>query len=181
MKKNIAPGDKFGDLEIVHEIERKKYKYVQPIRTFHCACSCGNEIAVKITLLAKGKINCGCAMRGRTPKKYVKLRIKWRDLRDRHAGEWCSEWNDFYVFLKDMGSDHFGMILRRKDETQPFSKDNCYWCPIKGKMIAHQGATKNITQWAEHLGISVDRLRLRLKNKSIEEILVKALDYDRPV
>ena len=40
----------------------------------------------------------------------------------------CERWrDDFAAFLLDMGQKPpFGM-LKRRDESQPYSRDNCYW------------------------------------------------------
>ena len=42
------------------------------------------------------------------------------------------KWNNFYIFLKDMGmppKDFFGnrMSLDRKDSNKDYTKDNCQW------------------------------------------------------
>jgi hypothetical protein len=40
----------------------------------------------------------------------------------------CDEWaNSFDAFLRDMGNRPAEMVLRRRDDSGPFCKENCYW------------------------------------------------------
>jgi predicted GIY-YIG superfamily endonuclease len=48
----------------------------------------------------------------------------------------CDRWRDFRNFHEDMGEQYQeGMILRLKDSTKPYSKDNCSWVWRYGKSI----------------------------------------------
>ena len=48
------------------------------------------------------------------------------------TGQRCSEWKSFENFLKDMGEATWGEVLRRKDTTKKFCRDNCCWSSGRG-------------------------------------------------
>jgi hypothetical protein len=39
----------------------------------------------------------------------------------------CDEWQDFWIFYKDMGEPPEGMSIERKDNDACYSKSNCKW------------------------------------------------------
>jgi hypothetical protein len=45
------------------------------------------------------------------------------------------EWLKFENFYRDMGAPPCGSILLRRDESQPFCKENCYWDTETNKYI----------------------------------------------
>jgi len=52
----------------------------------------------------------------------------WVGMRFRNKDAVCPEWeNSAAAFLADMGERPQGKTLRRKDPTQPYSKENCAW------------------------------------------------------
>lgn len=50
-----------------------------------------------------------------------------------------SGWEEFENFFKDMGPRPVGGGLRRRDESQDFSKGNCYWYVPKNPSVRSKG------------------------------------------
>ena len=69
----------------------------------------------------------------------------------------CPEWDDFNVFLEDMGDRPEGMSIDRRDNNSGYSKGNCRWITLQEQNhntsrsinIEWKGATKTLRQWAE--------------------------------
>lgn len=91
------------------------------------------------------------------------------------------EWKDYNVFEKDtIVGWQKGMILCRKNESEPFSKDNYEWRE-KGQekfeklvKITFNGETKTLLEWCADLGINYQGARQRYfkgKNYTVEQIL----------
>ena len=60
---DIKPGDTFGRLTVVREIEGKRESERVVRRQFLCRCSCGNPLPVHKTITAlrnRGQTSCGC-------------------------------------------------------------------------------------------------------------------------
>ncbi len=81
------------------------------------------------------------------------------------------EWEDFWVFERDMGSKPPDAILMRRDPGQGWSPDNCTW-GTKAEVIARRpttrfytfnGQTLTLTGWAKETNINVGVLRARAR------------------
>ena len=92
----------------------------------------------------------------------------------------CPEWDDFTVFIKDMGERPDGLTLERIDNNQGYSPDNCKWATRKEQMtncranhnLTFAGRTQNIAQWQEELGFKNTLLNSRLRRGwSVERAL----------
>ena len=58
--------------------------------------------------------------------EYKKEHATWSKL-IRTKQPMCERWQDFAAFVDDMApKPPFGM-LKRRDESQPYGPDNCYW------------------------------------------------------
>ena len=82
----------------------------------------------------------------------------------------ADEWNNFESFYLDMADGHFkGAHLDRIDNCSGYRKDNCRWVTAKTNAnnrrgcvnIEHNGVTKTLSEWCEHLGIPKARVYKR--------------------
>jgi len=96
------------------------------------------------------------------------------------------EWNDYTVFLKDMGERPKGLSLDRIDNDGDYRKDNCKWSTQKEQMrnmrgnhiIEYDGKSMCVAEWAEYLDISLTALRNRLHRKwSIKRALTTPIAH----
>lgn len=84
----------------------------------------------------------------------------------------CDRWiNSFENFIEDMGfkpSKEYS--LDRKNNELGYSKENCRWATKKEQcrnqrtnvLITYNGETKCVSEWAEKLGVSRERLNHRV-------------------
>ena len=89
-------------------------------------------------------------------------------------------WNDFTIFLNDMGLPPKGTSIERIDNSGDYCKENCKWATRKEQMrntrhnkyLEYQGKKMMICEWAEHLGLKSVLLRVRLgRGWSVERTL----------
>lgn len=114
-----------------------------------CECSCGNTVSVQSSTLNNGlKQSCGCLEKetrktrrsthgmSRTREYNSWLSMKQRceyekaDSFEYYGGRGikiCREWNNFGMFLSDMGLCPPGMSLDRIDVNTQYCKGNCRW------------------------------------------------------
>lgn len=82
-----------------------------------------------------------------------------------------SKWEDFTVFLSDMGEAPKGYTLGRKDNDGPYTRNNCEWQPwakqARNKRntlrLTINGISKPIADWADETGIDAGTIRARLR------------------
>ena len=97
----------------------------------------------------------------------------------------CERWNDFRVFLADIGEPPAGTTLDRIDNASGYSRDNCRWATHieqhnnkRGNLhLTYDGITKTCAQWARHVGVSygcfISRVRRGWSMKKIVETPVR--------
>jgi hypothetical protein len=156
-----------------------------------CRCACGAErVLVANILLSGNNRSCGCLKRevlgnatrthGRANSRLTGYKYRtygiWQAMRDRcnnpNRADWhryggagitvTPEWDDFTVFLADMGAAPEGLTLDRIDGTLGYSKQNCRWATYKQQAINSSRATvymvggkrDSISGWARTWGIS---------------------------
>lgn len=83
----------------------------------------------------------------------------------------CDEWHDVKNFYDwAVKADYKeGLELERNDNNKGYSPGNCRWATRKEQTrntrrnikITYQGATKVLTDWAEHFGIPINTLQYR--------------------
>lgn len=192
-------GRRFGRLTVISLIGVKNNHTL-----WNCLCDCGNKKVSHSAVLSGGKTrSCGCLhnefvsrinLTHGLANKMPEYRI-WKHLRGRcnnpkdsgyhhygGRGIFVSDaWNDFRVFLKDMGSrpspNH---SIERKDNDGPYSGENCFWATRKQQSV-NKRSTRRITigketlslmEWCERFGINYGTAFNRLKNGWSAEIAV---------
>lgn len=95
-------------------------------------------------------------------------------------------WDDFLVFLQDMGPRPEGTTLGRKDNDRGYFPDNCRWETQKQqdfnkrttRMVTLCGETMALKEWSRKLSISHQALRYRIGAGWPEELILStALDH----
>jgi hypothetical protein len=84
----------------------------------------------------------------------------------------CGQWDNFDVFLKDMGYRPEGTTLDRIDPNGNYEPGNCRWADAltqrnncrDNKLISFRGVEKTPIQWARGAGISGELLRWRISH-----------------
>ena len=92
----------------------------------------------------------------------------------------CDRWNDFSLFLEDMGEKPFGMSIDRIDSKKNYDPSNCRWATFKdqanntsrNRVLVYQGRSMNLGQWAVETGLSRHTIATRIQRGwSIERAL----------
>jgi hypothetical protein len=96
----------------------------------------------------------------------------------------CEQWDDFLLFLTDMGEKPEGMFLERIDNNKGYAPDNCKWASRSEqnnnkrncRMYTYDGKTQSIAMWAREFHFKRDTLKQRLNSGwSIEKALTTPL------
>jgi hypothetical protein len=187
---NIKPGDKFGRLTIITEVEQRNKK-----RYFLCQCDCGKQKTIWISALSTGNTkSCGCLQREITIRRNFKhgfnrtrlYRIwchmigRCQSPKDSHYKYYggrgisvCDEWrNDFSAFFQWAMANGYktNLTLDRKNVNGNYEPSNCKWSTWKqqsnnrtnNRYITFGSKTLTCQQWAEEIGIAPGALRYRL-------------------
>jgi len=186
---NIQPGERFGRLTIIHEVEKRNKK-----RYFLCECDCGNTREVRLVALRSGEIkSCGCLRNEQNRVANLKhggwgsrLYRIWHSMKQRclnpndssyiHYGargiEVWKDWLDFESFyqwaVNNGYEDH--LTLERKNVNGNYEPSNCEWIPQseqlnntrRSRLITYNDKTQNLKQWADELGFTYKQLQKRL-------------------
>ncbi|HSW35847.1 MAG TPA: hypothetical protein VLH18_04500 [Candidatus Limnocylindrales bacterium] len=190
-KANINPGDVFGRLTIVEELEKKNHN-----RQFLCKCECGAKTTVDSSkLISKNTQSCGCLKReimanknrthgkSKTPLYSVWNSMKGRCYNPSDAGfrdyggrgiTVCGEWQEFEPFMEWALKSGYrkGLTIERVDNNGNYEPQNCKWIPRSeqsanrrtNRYLKFRGNLKTMAQWSRDLGINYDTLKDRLNN-----------------
>lgn len=136
--KLVTVGMKFGKLAVVEKItinRRTNWKVI---------CDCGQEKIMRTEHLSSGRAKgCGCKRYNRLNldhghashraigRKQTPTYKSWADAREnarKHPElEFHEPWNNFSVFLQDMGERQDWECLGRKEFEEGYYPDNCFW------------------------------------------------------
>ena len=195
--KNDMTGRTFGEWNVLEYAGSRQGPW------FKCRCSCGFIGIVKGLELRRGSNSCG--HNGTTYKHGMRRRSQdgqpaeytvWLDMRDRcnnpnnkshinYGGRGitvCERWDDFAVFLADMGSRPTPQhTIDRTDNNGNYEPSNCRWATRAEQarnsrgtvLVTHDGVTMCLKDWCTHLGVSYNAVVVRRirKNESAESIL----------
>ena len=179
-------GQKFNRLTAIEPVGRSGTSVL-----WRCVCDCGEQTEVRAYALRSGEIkSCGCARadrvitHGKTNTPEYKA---WAGMIARCCNEKnkryplyggrginvCDRWRaSFSDFLADMGQRPSPKhSLDRINNDGDYEPGNCRWadqktqCRNRRNNVRHtaHGLTMTLPEWAEHLGIPVGTLRVRMK------------------
>lgn len=189
MRLKINPGDRYGHLIIIDEIESTIKSNGQTQRQFRCLCYCGKETIGKLDYLRNGnKTSCGC-IRGKDGKHHqtgTRLYRIWSNMKQRctlithekyhHYGgrgiEVCKEWQNFETFYEWAMSNGYSdeLTIDRINNDGNYEPTNCRWVTQKAQannkrnnvLITHNNENKTIAEWSEFANIPQSVLQWRL-------------------
>jgi len=167
-------GQTFGAWTVTGEPRRDGH------RTFwRCQCSCGEVAEVRGDSLRGGQtVQCALCHRRTAAKTHglagTPTWLSWQAMRNRCLCEGSADyaryggagvtitprWDDYLVFLSDMGERPTGKTLDRIDVTRGYEPDNCRWATPKQQgrnrhrtvWLTANGKRQSITDWADELG-----------------------------
>ena len=145
-------------------------------------CDCGTEkMVLRHNVKSGGSASCGCRERGignfKHGGKGTPEYISWKNMRSRclnpnHSryDDWggrgirvCERWDDFTLFLRDMGAKPTGCTLDREDNNKDYTPENCKWSTITEQnnnqrrrkdavLLTDNGVTQTLPEWARDTG-----------------------------
>lgn len=146
MRKFIDHTNKtYGNIKVLRKSDFRKSNHIY----WDCLCSCGREFKTRSGSLSVQKIKsckfCGIRKNTKHLLTKTKTHAAWRNMRYRcnnvkskrykdYGGRGikvCKEWNNFIVFLSDMGEKPNGMSLDRINNNKGYYKKNCRWATYK--------------------------------------------------
>jgi len=187
-------GSKYGLLSVQKVFRRASDNRV----AVHATCECGGLYTGRLNDLRVGNTSsCGCLWEysvkasnrshghsvnyRRSPTMASFHNMHTRCERESHPKyhnyggrgiRVCAEWDDFNVFLSDMGECPNGMTLERVDVNLGYSKDNCIWLEkskqalnkTNSVMLSYLGITKCLSEWCKDLGLSYSAIAYRIRS-----------------
>lgn len=197
----IVPGSKFDRLTVLASAPAKNKK-----SRWLCRCECGKEKVVQSYYLStKHTRSCGClsvdtstVLNTTHGMTYTRTYTVWSTMRARCNNPYhkkyyryggrgisvCTRWDDYNLFLEDMGEARPGYSLDRVDNDRDYSPSNCRWATAKEQAnntrrnvwLTWAGKTLSIADWAIVLKVNGATLYQRFhKGWDTERILTQPI------
>jgi len=145
---------RFSKLTVLQKVKGGKNS------AYKCVCDCGNEKVILGMHLKSGHTtSCGCNRNGNPSHNLSKTRTyrSWKEMRRRtlnlksDKNKWyrfkgitvAPEWNNFEVFLKDMGERPEGTSIDRINPFWGYYPENCRWATAKQQAESNSGCFGN--------------------------------------
>lgn len=188
-QKNLI-GQRFGKLTVIEMLG-----WINGYYRCRCSCECGNTKVCRTSKLKEGMVkSCGCLPVGRpgwigphmmSQTSFYKI---WSGMKARcenkkhpsyqmYGGRGirvCDNWKSFEGFMNDMFSSYkSGLSIDRINNDGHYSPENCRWASPSQQsrntrvsvFLTLDGVTKHRSEWAEELGISLETIRSRIRNR----------------
>lgn len=172
-------------------------------------CYCGDRFECDVQRIFRGQQkSCGCRDGGVANTTHGLSRTRlynvWKGMRQRCTNPnsdsyprygargitCCEEWDDFEVFLRDMGEPPTDVhTLEREDNNLGYSKQNCVWATpteqgrnkSNNRLITFQGVTLCISEFASMLFLPRRVITQRLdRGWSVEKALTTPVRAMKP-
>ena len=190
-------GQKFGRLKVISRALHYKGRV-----SWVCICDCGIPKITDSNSLRTGQTaSCGCMRisHGQTGsalhKVWVSMRERCNNPRSKaypyYGGRGitvCKRWDNFELFLKDMGPRPPGHTVERRNNDKGYSPTNCRWATTteqmrnttRTRLLTAGGKTMLMIDWTRQLGGSSALILRRLEHGwTVEEACLTPINKPR--
>lgn len=177
-RRTVNPGDKFGWLEVIEELDPYISKSGNKFRQLRLRCKCGKETIQKLGALLEARVvSCGCygkikrIKHGFSSTKIYKIRTgmcqrchnpndpsyyKYGAKGIKVCAEWRADPEAFVTWALENGYKE-GLTIDRKDSSGNYEPDNCRFVGYKvqnnntsrNRWLEAFGERKTVAQWLD--------------------------------